>query len=438
MSKYTIGSPIKTRLSREYDPHQGGSLTIAQASVARRIIRSMNRTEANPTSARGTPLIASLEGYTYVETKAGEIIIGKNRKSFRAEGSSVGEIVCYAVKHGYFNPNNGVEGGFPEDEHPFGAGQEMSGDGEGEGEQSYGGDDDAGQEFGEGGQDAMEAEGAPQGGSEPEPEHPLDELIRRLNEARDYLESSDEVTDSVSNRAFIDGARMVAKGIPVDGVMWAWAMHWPETARASLGITEFDPASMSAGEDGKHPYYEYVKALIEADVAPFLIGPTQAGKSYVVKQVARDLGLPYGEVPLVGGASPSWLLGAHTPDGFVEMQFTETYQNGGVFNFEEIDAASPNLIVVLNNALANDELRNPRTGETIKRHPDFRAAATGNTSGYGATSEYTGRARQDRSVLERLRLGRIMFGYDNDLQVALARSSYEEAGGVPLGGDEEA
>jgi MoxR-like ATPase len=177
--------------------------------------------------------------------------------------------------------------------------------------------------------------------------------------------------------------------------------------------------------------YAYVRALVEADVAVFLIGPTQSGKSYVFRQVIEDLGLSYAEGPLTQGASTSWLLGTWTAGrengGWVEAPFPRQYALGGGYCFEEGDAAGPDLVVVLNNALTNGELHNPRNGKTITRHRSFRPGMTGNTFGTGAADGFRGRSAQDKAVLERFRMGRLLVGYDRELQHAIFDQALEDA-----------
>ena len=63
-------------------------------------------------------------------------------------------------------------------------------------------------------------------------------------------------------------------------------------------------------------------------------------------------------------ASGRWLLGLR------RIPFIRIYRNGGVFLFDEVDAADGNVMVCVNAALANGMLCNPVTGEVIERHAD--------------------------------------------------------------------
>ena len=222
---------------------------------------------------------------------------------------------------------------------------------------------------------------------------------------------------------------MIAKGIPADGVLHAWAINWPESAREACGIEPWDPAEFRRDDVPKdrHKLYPYIRTLIEAGVPVYLKGPSQAGKSFVLAQVARDLSMPFRQIPLTAGASTSWLLGTWTPQGWVEAGFPAIYTGGGVFLFDEIDAGDPNMLIVVNNAVSNDTLDNPRNGEVLRKSPLFRPVAAGNTWGTGATSQYTGRARMDGATLERFRCGRVEVDYDPDMQEQIGDAAFAAA-----------
>lgn len=115
------------------------------------------------------------------------------------------------------------------------------------------------------------------------------------------------------------------------------------------------------------------------------------------------------------GATRGDLLGRHTVSGFIPSQFVEIYSGGGVFNFEEIDASDPSMLIVVNNALASDSLFNSANGEVYKKHPDFIALATANTFGLGSDSKYTGREKLDLATIDRFRMGRVVVTLDENL-----------------------
>jgi MoxR-like ATPase len=75
------------------------------------------------------------------------------------------------------------------------------------------------------------------------------------------------------------------------------------------------------------------------------------------------------------------------------------------------------MLLVLNNALAGDELYNSSNGTTIKRHPDFIPVATANTWGTGGSNrEYNAREKLDFATLDRWRMGRVFVDLDESVE----------------------
>lgn len=173
-----------------------------------------------------------------------------------------------------------------------------------------------------------------------------------------------------------------------------------------------------------HPVFEEVLELAQAREHIFLPGPAGCGKSHLAKQVAEALELEFGFISCSAGMSESQLLGRMVPAGkqgqfeFQTTQFLERYENGGVFLFDEIDAADPNVLLVINAALANGHLSVPsRAGKlTAERHPDFVCIAAANTFGRGADRQYVGRSELDESTLDRFRIGTVPMDYDEKLE----------------------
>jgi hypothetical protein len=135
------------------------------------------------------------------------------------------------------------------------------------------------------------------------------------------------------------------------------------------------------------------RLLVEVKLGhyPMLVGPAGCGKTIAAEQVAEALGRQFGHICFTAGASETWLFGRQTPNGFIEGEFSRIYREGGVFLFDEIDAADANLLMAINTALANGHLKNPISGETIQRHKDFVGIAAANTVGKGGNAQYTGR-----------------------------------------------
>lgn len=230
--------------------------------------------------------------------------------------------------------------------------------------------------------------------------------------------------DAISMRPVLAAKSGIPNGVPARALLAAMALHWPEDVRENAGIEPFDFLSLSGSEipsgtdSNGNDYHEllgYALRLAKSRIPVMLVGPAGSGKSEIASQCAEILGVPYGETPMTAGATPSWLLGSWTMQGFTTRSFLEIYSGGGVFNFEEMDASDPNMLLVANNALASRRLFNPVNGEVYERHPDFIPFATANTFGMGASREFTARERLDAATIDRWRMGRIFVPIDENL-----------------------
>lgn len=275
--------------------------------------------------------------------------------------------------------------------------------------------------------DSDEEDSRPRAKGKTRIEDSLREFLREARRIRQFCidrAARSDAIDSISMRPFQAAARLIPAGVPVAALIDAMTMHWPKDVRQDAGIRDFDFVKFSAqvmrerGIDGTkfHRLFGYVLILAECRQPIMLVGPFGTGKSHLAKQVAEYLGLPYGETPMTPGATRGDLLGRHTAGGFIASEFNELYGKGGVFNFEEIDASDPSMLIVLNNALASDRLYNSSSGEMVERHENFVAVSTANTFGLGANREFTGRERLDAATIDRWRMGRVYVALDEEIE----------------------
>jgi hypothetical protein len=231
--------------------------------------------------------------------------------------------------------------------------------------------------------------------------------------------------DSIKGMRPVIAARAaIEEGIPARAMLHSMTLHWSSDTRSAAGIEEVNFQTLSEPMDGGfHSMTDYIVRLARANrrcqglLPIMLVGPAGTGKSYLAECVAKVLELPFGFTPITAGATPSWLLGRYTTKvddtgGFVLSKFLEIYANGGVFLFDEIDAGDPNMLLVINNALAADKFYNPVNGEEYEKHADFIPMAAANTFGLGANSTYTGRERIDGATIDRFRMGRVALEMD--------------------------
>lgn len=88
---------------------------------------------------------------------------------------------------------------------------------------------------------------------------------------------------------------------------------------------------------------------------------------------------------------------------------------------DEIDASTPEVLVILNAAIANRYFDFP-TGR-VEAHEGFRLVAAGNTYGTGADIEYTGRYQLDAASLDRFAI--IEIDYDQNIEEVIAKGDKE-------------
>lgn len=161
-------------------------------------------------------------------------------------------------------------------------------------------------------------------------------------------------------------------------------------------------------------------AILERQV--FLSGPAGTGKTTLAEQVAKALELEFGFISCTAGMSEAHLLGRMTAHGdYIETQFVHLFENGGLFLFDEVDAADANTMIIVNSALANGKLSIPNrpSKPTAERHENFFCVCAANTWGFGS-NEYVGRNVLDAAFLDRFTLSKIDVGYDLDLEAEIS------------------
>lgn len=124
----------------------------------------------------------------------------------------------------------------------------------------------------------------------------------------------------------------------------------------------------------------------------WLHGPAGTGKTHAAHAIADALALPF--------QSNGTLLTEHALSGFIDASgkyhrtaFREIFEHGGVYLGDEYDVWNPKAAMWLQAALANGYTRFP--DGMIKRHPDCVIIFGANTTGKGATSEYSTRNKVD-------------------------------------------
>lgn len=170
----------------------------------------------------------------------------------------------------------------------------------------------------------------------------------------------------------------------------------------------------------RHEKYNLIKNCIEKDIPVFLVGDAGTGKNYTLEQISWELGL---EFYFTNSIQQEYKLTGFIDAGgkYHETEFYKAFKNGGIFFLDEIDASIPEVLVLLNAAIANRYFEFPNG--RIKAHENFRVVSAGNTVGSGADELYTGRLVLDQATLDRFVI--IKFDYDRNIEMHLSKNNKE-------------
>jgi len=165
----------------------------------------------------------------------------------------------------------------------------------------------------------------------------------------------------------------------------------------------------------KHSKYDEIKTLVENNINVLISGPAASGKSTTIMQVCDELDYDLKFISCSQQMTVSHLLGFMSVSGtYIRTQFRDAVEHGAVFLLDEIDAASPNTLLVLN-ALESGKVSFPDT--VVPVHENFRLCATANTIDSDNHSAYTGRNTLDEATLSRFDV--ITFELDTELERSL-------------------
>ena len=169
-----------------------------------------------------------------------------------------------------------------------------------------------------------------------------------------------------------------------------------------------------------HEKFDTVLKLVNASIPVFLTGAAGTGKNVLCKQVAEALDL---EFYFSNAVTQEYkLTGFIDANGkYHETQFYQAFTKGGLFMLDEMDGSIPEVLIILNAALANRYFDFP-TGR-VEAHENFRVIAAGNTYGTGADIEYSGRYQLDAASLDRFAL--VEIDYSPAIEQAIANGNTE-------------
>lgn len=170
----------------------------------------------------------------------------------------------------------------------------------------------------------------------------------------------------------------------------------------------------------RHEKYNLIKSCIENDIPVFLVGDAGTGKNYTLEQISWELGY---EFYFTNSIQQEYKLTGFIDAGgnYHETEFYKAFTKGGIFFLDEIDASIPEVLVLLNAAIANRYFEFPNG--RVKAHENFRVVSAGNTVGSGADELYTGRLVLDQATLDRFVI--INFDYDRNIEMHISKNNKE-------------
>lgn len=195
-----------------------------------------------------------------------------------------------------------------------------------------------------------------------------------------------------------------------------------ENKEYSEETSEDDMEQITEKKNGEicHKEYDTIKSCIIANVPVYLTGPAGSGKNYTIKKIAEELGLTF---YFTNSVQQEYKITGFIDAGgiFHETEFYKAFKDGGLFFLDEMDASIPEVLILLNAAIANGYFEFPNG--RINAHENFRVIAAGNTIGKGANEMYTGRMILDGATLDRFVV--IEFNYDKNIELSIAKGDIE-------------
>ena len=170
-----------------------------------------------------------------------------------------------------------------------------------------------------------------------------------------------------------------------------------------------------------HDKYDQIKMCLECGIPVYLAGPAGSGKNHTVEQIARENGWNF---YFSNSVQQEYKLTGFIDAGgdYHETEFYKacTDTEECIFFLDEIDASIPDVLVLLNAAIANGYFEFPNGRVDFDK---VHFVAAGNTVGSGADDMYTGRMVLDQATLDRFAI--IEFDYCELIEKKLTKNNKE-------------
>lgn len=234
-------------------------------------------------------------------------------------------------------------------------------------------------------------------------------ITREYDTKGKYRKSTEGLSDGLSNKI---RKEVEDKGVQIPEIQEEKVQEIKEELKEEVSVPK-----------GKirHEKYNQIMTCIELGIPVYLAGPAGSGKNHTVEQIAKELGW---EFYFSNSIQQEYKLTGFIDAGgdYHETEFYKacTSEEECVFFLDEIDASIPEVLVLLNAAIANGYFEFPN-GRVDFDNVHFVAA--GNTVGSGADDMYTGRMVLDSATLDRFAI--IEFDYDRQVELKLTKGNVE-------------
>ncbi len=214
----------------------------------------------------------------------------------------------------------------------------------------------------------------------------LQDLVQNSLDANEVMEEkikdAEEKADDAANAAR-DAEDALSKAREITIIQKA---EGKKTKKVKLGAT--------------HEKYLRLLYIVEASDNVCLVGDAGGGKTRAPAQVAKAMGLDFYHIPIGPQTSNSDLRGYMNGAGkYITTMLRTGYTEGGVILLDEMDAANPASLTIINGML--DAAEAGFQDGMAKRHKDCHFIAAMNTYGRGADAFFVGRAQLDGATLSR-------------------------------------
>lgn len=187
---------------------------------------------------------------------------------------------------------------------------------------------------------------------------------------------------------------------------------WAATSNIKKSRKQKPPASFNSKKKKNANYFKFpeeaeiVENTIKSQSNIFLSGPTGCGKTTMLELLANKNDVSYTRMNLNGETTVDDFIGVWTLKDkkmeFADGVLPRAMKKGQMLILDEMDAAQPEILFVLQAVLQGSPLVNTKNGETVDAVSGFFIAATANTVGRGDVDGlYAGSRTLNEAFLDR-------------------------------------